>query len=87
MATVQITITVPDALATDVLNTTTNELGYQTNILVAGELVPNPQTRKQFLDLKVRDYLKSYYVAGKVTANEPNVQQIRIDAGTVSMTV
>lgn len=57
MASISITLSVPDAKATDVLNTVTDQLGY------SGE-----GTRKQFLDAAIKDFVKRAYVDGKLLA-------------------
>lgn len=49
----------------------TDYLGYQVNLLDAeGNETPNPETRKIFLYGKVKDYLRSCYLAQKAKDGE-----------------
>lgn len=55
MSSMIITLTVPDAKAVEVLQIVTDQLGYE------GE-----GTRKAFLDLKIKEFVKNAYVDGKL---------------------
>lgn len=68
MASMTFTLSVPDAKATDVLNTVTDQLGY------SGE-----GTRKAFLDASIKDFVRRAYIDGKLQA-EAEANRVEEDA-------
>lgn len=60
-----ISVIIPDDKATKILEKMTDYLGYRV-ILIDGS--PNPQTRKQYLEVYLKRHLKDIYEA--VKANE-----------------
>lgn len=64
-----INATLPDGKATEILQKVTDYLGYRETIDDGqGAMIPNPQTRKQFLEAKLKAYIKEIY--NTVRANE-----------------
>ena len=63
MATYTITFSIPDAKATDYLDTLATRLGYQDTI----DGSPNPQIKKSFIKDKIYLYLENEYKAQKAT--------------------
>lgn len=89
-----ITLTALNDKAVEVLEITTNYLGY-----IDGETVG---TRKEYLDMKVKEYVKSAYIQGKIEAveevnrqeedalretNRDKIETARQDAEAVNITV
>lgn len=75
MAQISITITVPDAQSTDILNTVTDYLGYANGV-----------TRTEFLRQKVRDHLKGWYKTAKGKIAYSLVTQAESAAEAVTFT-
>lgn len=90
MATIDLSYTVPDEKAADILDSVTNYLNYQENVTDPenpGEQIPNPQTRKSYLDARVLNYLKECYRAEKSKAGEVARLAAVEEANEVEMTV
>ena len=62
-----ISATLPDAKATEILQKVTDYLHYQ-EFLDEAKTQPNPQTRKQYLEQKLKEHIKNIY--NTVRANE-----------------
>ena len=64
-----INATLPDGKATEILEKVTTYLGYQAMIDDGqGTMIPNPQTRKQYIEQKLKEHIKNIYTT--VRANE-----------------
>jgi len=58
MATMSLSLTIPDQHAVAILNDFCEYHGYQTEVEVDGELVANPQTKPQFAKAKIALFVK-----------------------------
>ena len=82
-----VTFTIPTAKAVDVRDTIAEYLQYQEEIEDGEEMIPNPESKPDFIYGKLRDYLRSCYRAGKAQdADSHRVQAIE-DADAVDITV
>ena len=66
MATMNLSLTVPNEHAVAILNDFCEYHGYQEQIEVDGELVANPQTKPQFAKAKVANFVKESIKAHRV---------------------
>lgn len=58
----QITLTIPDAIAPDVVQQFSDYHGYQTHVPNGnGEMVDNPQSRAAFCKEVMRDHIRDVY--------------------------
>lgn len=63
-----LSITIPDNQAVEALNYASTALGYQSQIEQSpGALVPNPETKQQFVRRKIAEYVKGLIISGAVT--------------------
>lgn len=63
-----LSITIPDNQAVEALNYACITLGYQAQIeQTPGVLVPNPETKQQFVRRKIAEYVKGLIISGAVT--------------------
>ena len=77
MASMNVTLTVPDGMAVDVLETVTDEKGVET---------PNPQTRKAYLDWCVKEYVRAAWRSGKAKAADAHRLAAIAAADAISIT-
>lgn len=63
-----ITITIPDGKKDAIISAFAVVYGYETEVLDGdGNLIPNPQTKKDFALEQLRDFVRSVYKSQKVT--------------------
>jgi hypothetical protein len=77
MATLNISLTVPDDKATDIVTSITDYYGWNTDLGIA---------RPAFLKQLVRDYVRQLYRSSKASQANAAVVQATADADAVSMT-
>lgn len=80
-----ITIQIPDAQMANVVEAFTKQYGYQDTIpdpANPGQTIPNPETKNQFVQKMIRNYIKET-VAGYqgMAANQAAAQKARDDLG------
>jgi hypothetical protein len=88
MAEWNVTFTIPTDKAADVRDTVSDYLGYQEEIDDGeGNMIPNPQTRPDFVFEKMKDWLRDCYKAGKAQQADIHRRTAIEEADQVDITV
>lgn len=86
MANITFTVTVPNDKATDILDTVTDYLGYG-KLDEIGKPFSDNLTKKQYLDLKIKEFIKDCYKRGKANSARNAVSLVETTADAVEITV
>ena len=80
MATITFSFTVPDDKKAQVIDEFASQNGYQSEMLVDGEMIPNPQTKTNFSKQVVLRFIKDSLKAYRANVEISRVRQTAIDS-------
>ena len=77
-----LSLDIPDEFISKALTYIPLHLSYQDEVPdeETGELIPNPESKVDRIKRELRDQLRIMYKAGKVTAAQTPLDQVRIEA-------
>lgn len=86
----QITINIPDGQVARVRNAFASAYGYQATIPDpnnAGQTIPNPETKGQFTERKIREFIREVVAGQEATVDANTARSARIAEVNTNLTI